>query len=1698
MQIIKLMSKQTTILKSIQMIMNAPVKKNEFKLWQVPILLALAFLDSPSLTAQVGCPLTCNDKLNIPLDEACERLLTPQDVLENPGLMCGTYVLTLTYPFGTNTFNVPLVDRTHLGYTFIYKVTESTTRNSCWGYLFIEDKFPPQPTCKSIDISCFQMAQYSAILGIVQDNCAQEGHAVISNLVWTEYGCDSTILGRVYRTIRSYDQWGNSSECMDTLRIKKDSLELVKQPDNISLNCRVVCRKVGATGSITNIANYDVIKFSSIMTDATYPSPELLLKLQARDTFGSSIRGCISRDSLLVPALRDTILIAVAKNTPFPPRSGLTGLALNDTCVRVDSCVNMWTTSGVLKGGLCKVSITYKDEITSICGNGFKIRREWRVADWCTGRDTILVQYIKVEDKENPVVSGGLKNYNANVKPHDCIAPVNINALTIDDCDALISQEYFISYSLGPKGKIVVLNGKLPGIVNLTALEGVFGRRCYKMYVDISDRCFNRTRDSISICVSDVNPPTPLCDENSQVIVDPATCWSRIYAQDLDNGSRDNCCELLHFAIAKMQDVTDAKNAAIAKIEKNCGKKEYWDKKTFYDAYIENWTNCYIFKDYLDLTECGNQQIILRVYEACGIPLYDSHVFPCSYHDWFCYNTSHLFRAEFNFNSLDKRDVWYVGTKTKDCSWKPRILCGDSLTNWFNYLRTKNYDSKENFPGSINFPSFGEFNQIFELSKNCFDLSYSANFNTRTANLIATEPGNTCSKYLYNDCMIMVNVVDKTPPACDRAKDLTVYCDGIVGGESYNYAHYWECTDGRKDGVWPNAIECVKEGDGILKDAFDPTGKPIGYYGGPLLIDSHDDHGFEPAPCDEKENSWKPIYCKEWLCLDTFDQGKKADYKSYFYKAMAAGGGRPTTSAGAGKFWIWDNCALSGEIPFVDDVQIDKCGKGWIKRTWTAIDKCGNTLICDQKIIAAHRSDFEVIFPADATVNCKDFTDINKLNPSDTGLTGNVMVMDDECELVGVNYEDTRYDVVEEGCYKIIRKWTMIDWCKYDPIQHDRHPDIIVNDTLVADIHRRACVVRHLKDDGDGYIQYIQVIKVIDEVNPVLNCKDTTFCTFVENCTEKFTMNFTATDNCTPASQIAYRWELDFKGDGTVEKRSVPNVKGISEVLTKGLYNITVYATDRCGNEDTCTFKITIKDCKKPTPYCLNGIATVLMPTTGKLVIWASDFNAGSYDNCSIKDSLRFYFGDSACVQPTTPSKTFDCSNLGIQELCIYVVDEAGNTDFCKTYVLIQDNGTPRICPQPNLIASGGAIRTETSEPVQGVKVELRSGKESMDVKMTGNDGKFSFNVLDLSKTYEIHPDRNTDWMNGVSTRDLLAIQQHIMGIKPLNSMYKIIAADIDNSKSINAVDLVELRKLILGIYEELPHNKSWRFVEKSSANPSAPFSYNEMVRNPGSFIAIPQNDFVGVKIGDVNQTVQAHQLLGTESRSSQYTIGLLVDNQAFKTGQRIEIPIKAESAMTLTGIQFTIGFDPSELEYSGFKNNAMTLEEANFGFHQLAKGLMPMSWISTPAKNFKKEEVLFTLIFKAKKDGVVEDIMQIHSKITKAEAYASLGDADIHSIRLVNRRHQGQALQGIKLYQNSPNPFSKNTLIGFELPIESKASLLIIDIAGKIIKEIRGDFQKGYNEIKIQNTDLPSGGVYYYQMLTSNQKITKKLVLIE
>jgi Secretion system C-terminal sorting domain len=171
-----------------------------------------------------------------------------------------------------------------------------------------------------------------------------------------------------------------------------------------------------------------------------------------------------------------------------------------------------------------------------------------------------------------------------------------------------------------------------------------------------------------------------------------------------------------------------------------------------------------------------------------------------------------------------------------------------------------------------------------------------------------------------------------------------------------------------------------------------------------------------------------------------------------------------------------------------------------------------------------------------------------------------------------------------------------------------------------------------------------------------------------------------------------------------------------------------------------------------------------------------------------------------------------------------------------------------------------GRITNELNVPLGGFGV-LATGTETK-VVYTNSNGDYTFS-LQQGGSYEIKPLGCQDnALNGLTTFDVVLITKHFGGIQPLDSPYKIIAADLDNNGELGTSDTVTLRSIILGITTQLPAG-NWRFVPKSYIfpNPLDPFTpaYPQSISianlQPQS---IPDGDFIAVKVGDVNNSAVA------------------------------------------------------------------------------------------------------------------------------------------------------------------------------------------------------------------------------------------------
>ena len=663
------------------------------------------------------------------------------------------------------------------------------------------------------------------------------------------------------------------------------------------------------------------------------------------------------------------------------------------------------------------------------------------------------------------------------------------------------------------------------------------------------------------------------------------------------------------------------------------------------------------------------------------------------------------------------------------------------------------------------------------------------------------------------------------------------------------------------------------------------------------------------------------------------------------------------------------------------------------------------------------------------------------------------------------------------------------------------------------------------EDDGvaDGLYEHVQVVKLIDteapEVSAVENCYPVE-----ENCSLIPPVTAMACDTLSDCGSEWIKWqaEVDIYGDWTVDYvyssfiADIPanrpfyveptqSCEEVSLTLpapiegSKAQHRVLWRATDGCGNVTSYTSYFTVEDKKAPTPYCIN-LSTALMEN-GEVELWACDFNAGAFDNCTPTDWLRFTFNgpeDGFDNPEDTPNyipeqncqgKTFDCGHFAIAQanggnypVRIYVWDECGNVDFCMVNLRLVDNGGACITGPSREIA--GEVYTEKGEMVENVTVETMdmASNNMMGESYTDVNGIYGITSA-LGMDYEVSATKNDDYTNGVTTLDLVLIQKHILGLQDLDSPYKLIAADASNDERISAIDLIQLRKLILGIYDELPNNGSWRFVDaKTTLDANHPWPFTETLSISNLDTDMMEEDFVGVKVGDVNGSVDTHQFTGANETEARQANDLILN--AIPTlvgGGEVTIEITSTNFNEVSGMQFTM--DVAGLELTNVEAGALDVTAENFA---VINGKVTSSWNNEVAVS--TNDVLFTLTF----IGNETDAISINSSITKAEAYVG---SDLETVGVALK---GASDSDFALLQNEPNPFNNVTVVGFTLPADGQATLTVYDVTGKVMSRVQGNYNKGYNEIELSKKDMSTSGVLYYQLDSGDYTATKKMIILD
>lgn len=566
----------------------------------------------------------------------------------------------------------------------------------------------------------------------------------------------------------------------------------------------------------------------------------------------------------------------------------------------------------------------------------------------------------------------------------------------------------------------------------------------------------------------------------------------------------------------------------------------------------------------------------------------------------------------------------------------------------------------------------------------------------------------------------------------------------------------------------------------------------------------------------------------------------------------------------------------------------------------------------------------------------------------------------------------------------------------------------------------------------------------------------------------------------------------------------------VSNTFTCGTYNLRVALTNVNLNANYQVAGFSTK-----LVLSTNGNIQVLNPTIAGFTNWpwptsvnACPFSCGGNTNYCVVGTNEFNY----CFQITnindkkslTGGSTIyidvpisyignSCiTNITIKELSISLISLVGNTGViltgCVPSIDYAASGYT-VCPASGSAESiSGLIRTEPDEGIEDVTVTItptcNPSIPSSSILSTAT-GSYGFcNLPPTCSAYNIVPTLALDPLNGVNTWDLILISRHILGLEPLNSPYKLISADANKSGTVTTFDIVELRKLILGTYQQLPANSSWRFVDKAQVftNPANPFAdvIRENIDVLSSFL--PQNDtyFTGCKIGDVDQTATPNNKSARPETNLSWS-----GTVAAKGGAIVSVPVIYQGSEPMDGLQFALHFDPQVWELIGpSAGDVVGVQPNNFGLSKLEEGIIGFSWNVFEGESMAAQPgvVLFFLSFKAKGD-IPEQATIFDLDYNTIQDGGWTHDGTEHHLiatPIAAERQVSSSTAPVNtLVKVVPNPTSGMTTLYFNSSVAGKTRLVLADAFGQQLT--LSDISTGIGQQSIAVHDLigKPAGVY-------------------
>jgi|GEM_PF-3204864 len=674
---------------------------------------------------------------------------------------------------------------------------------------------------------------------------------------------------------------------------------------------------------------------------------------------------------------------------------------------------------------------------------------------------------------------------------------------------------------------------------------------------------------------------------------------------------------------------------------------------------------------------------------------------------------------------------------------------------------------------------------------------------------------------------------------------------------------------------------------------------------------------------------------------------------------------------------------------------------------------------------------------------------------------------DNTCAMIAPSHEDVQVFVDGPSCSKIVRHWSVVDWCKWEP-------NTVVNSkteryTLVKDIAHSKVYWSYggnAQDiEHDGWYTFQQVIKILDKDPPeIAQCDDITY-ELEETCETKVKLKNKVIDSgpC-PGKKMTVEIKIYKDGFVFLEKwltaHHAEDFWANLGYMSAGHYVIHWSVKDGCGNYGGCTQNLYVIDKNPPHLICIQDLSTSINDDSGA-TIWASDFVHKVQGPC-YDDNLTYSFYPDTVVN----NRTFTCDGgIGLQEFEVYVTGSNGVQVSCNASIFVADHAK---C-DPTGMQIAGKVTDKFKNPINNTEVMIQADGAFINSGMSNEYGIYGVNGIsfDLGRPEIVAKAYDEEPTKGLDAVDLIFLLRHIQDIQTLTKPDAKAAADVNSDGLIDMEDYWDLVDLIYDIPGREADVQAWKFYDEK-VGLFAGFNHIRLVKPVKLARFRQQYGLIGLKTGDIDFSWRPTP--SADNRSARLKSSAIA---AESTNQEhiwhVDIPSQ-ESVMSLSlDIASSMTGDLIERVSVDDQDLTFVLEER--------EGASQVIVLSTSDLGGKTLQI-------ASKGGL--DLLgtgQVYESLDEEITVMTDWLIDLDGLQDQDER-----------FLVSPNPFDEQSIVHFRSEDYSRATIEVYSVQGSLVSRSNVAVSKGENTIPF-GAEIRSSGIYVVKLSLGTEHYVRRIV---